>query len=384
MKPIALLISACCVSAAASAADNLPESGYYRCNNYMSSRYVYVIDNHGYIDMGASSADLNAIELWKGLDRAISDPATVLYFDHISDRQYDITCQGTGINQIIDYYVSLRAVSGKTDTYLFYASNSGITKYLCDGERVLSNDFGRLSDNGQGEWRYWKISRISPDSENYFGITPDINCANGENYASFFAAFPFSFASEGMKAVYVSEIDATNGIAIIEEAEGVFPGASPLIISCKSTSPSANKLNIGGSPTANLSNNLLQGVYFQNDRYKHENYVVNDKATMRVPALLADGKLGFTTYDGQYLLRNKAYLPVAAGTPETLQAMTPDEYLAWLKAQASGIATTLTDTAEESTAIYNLTGVKVGDTREGTSSLAPGIYITNHKKIIVR
>lgn len=381
MKPITLLLSICCIASAASAAEKLPENGYYRCINHMSSRYVYVLDNHGTIDMGATSADLNAIELWNGRDRSVSDPATVLYFDHIGDRQYDVTAQGTGINKIIDYYVSLRAVSSLTDTYLLYASNSGLTKYLCDGERVLDNQEGKLSDNGEGKWRYWELKPIAADSENYFGITPDISCAGGELYSSFFAEFPFSFASAGMKALYVTKVDSKHGIAVVEETTGAIPGVSPVIIGCSSTNPSANRLDIGTSATASLQGNMLKGVYFQSGKYKHVNRVANDKATMRVPGLTADGKLGFVTCADEYLPRNKAYLPVPAGTPETLTVMTPAEYEDWVQA---GIDEIGTDSDDAIHAIYNMMGVKVGDTREGTSSLTPGIYISNHRKIIVR
>ncbi len=70
-----------------------------------------------------------------------------------------------------------------------------------------------------------------------------------------------------------------------------------------------------------------------------------------------------------------------AGTPETLTVMSPAEYEDWVQAGIDGIST---DSDDAIHAIYNMMGVKVGDTREGTSSLTPGIYISNHRKIIVR
>lgn len=128
----------------------------------MSGRYVYVIDNHGYLDWGATSADLNAIELWKGHENTISDPASVLYFNHIEDSQYDVTAQGTGIHQIIDYYVKLYEIKSEPDTYMLYASKSGMTKYLCDGERSETQDKGVLGDSGEGKWRYWHLEKSKP------------------------------------------------------------------------------------------------------------------------------------------------------------------------------------------------------------------------------
>lgn len=381
MKLLPIILSFCCVFTAASAAEQLPDEGYYRVKNSMSERYIYVLDNHGYIDWGATSADLRAIELWKGLDKAVSDPATVMYFDHIDGRQYDVTAQGTGIYKIIDYYVSLRAVSSKTDTYYFYATKSGMTKYLADGERVLSNDFGLLTDNGEGEWRHWKVEKISASTDNYFGVSPDLDC-NGTYYSSFFGDFPFSFNSAGMKGVYVSKVDSQYGIAVVEEADGTFAGATPVIIKCASKSASGNRLNIGGTPTVKNESNLLEGVYFQNDLYKHTSLVENDKATMRVPAVLADGNLGFVTSDEKYMPRNKSYLRVPAGTPETVRCMTPAEYDTWLAEHQAGISAIEIDEQEADGAVYNLMGVKVADSRK--ESLRPGIYISSGKKIVVR
>ncbi len=381
MKLLPIILSFCCVSAAASAATQLPDEGYYRVKNNTTERYIYVLDNHGYLDWGASSADLRAIELWRGLDKAISDPATVLYFDHIDGREYDVTAQGTGIHKIIDYYVSLLAVSSKTDTYLFYASKSGMTKYLADGERVLDNDFGLLTDNGEGEWRYWKMEKISASDDNYFGVAADLDC-NGTYYSSFYAGFPFSFHSTGMKGLYVSKVDAEGGIAVVEEADGTFAAATPMIIKCASASVSDNRLDIGGTASVNIATNLLEGVYFQSELYKHTSLVENDKATMRVPAVLADGSLGFVTSEDKYMPRNKSYLRVPEGTPETVRTMTPAEYDAWLAEHQAGISVVAGDCREADGAVYNLMGVKVADSRDQT--LRPGIYISNGRKIVVR
>lgn len=379
MKLLPIILSLCCVSAAASAAD-LPENGYYRAYNHMSSRYVYVLDDKGKIDMGATSAELNAIELWKGYDKTISDPATVLNFKHISDKQYDVTSQGTGIHKIIDYYVSIRAVSSPADTYLLYATNSGMTKYLCDGERVLDHENGMLSDSGEGKWRYWTLERISSDSDRYFGVNPDIDCKDGL-YASFFAEFPFSFASSGMKAVYVTDVDPVYGIAVVSETDGAVPGATPVVIRCGATSPSGNRLDIGTtSGAASFAGNLLKGAYFCNDRYRHVNRVANDKATMRVPGVLPDGSFGFVTSTDEYMPRNKAYLTVPAGTPETLRAMSAEEYSEFIKA---GVTDITVDAANGSTAIYNMMGVKVGESREDASRLPAGLYIIGGRKVYI-
>ena len=56
--------------------------GYYRVSNVKTERYVYVTDNTGSIDIHAATADMGALELWKNHDRALSDPASVIYIEY--------------------------------------------------------------------------------------------------------------------------------------------------------------------------------------------------------------------------------------------------------------------------------------------------------------
>ena len=81
------------LSAATTALAQLSGSGFYRVVNVTDSRYVYVTDNTG--SASATSPDIKAVQLIKGLDDAITNPATVLYFINISGSQYDIQAQGS-------------------------------------------------------------------------------------------------------------------------------------------------------------------------------------------------------------------------------------------------------------------------------------------------
>lgn len=364
---------------AATAVAQVPADGYYRVDNHMSGRYIYVLDDKGTIDLGASSAELRAIELWTGHDRTLSDPATVMHF-HLAQgsNEFDVTAQGTGIHKIIDYYMKVRAVSSLKDTYLLYATNSSFTKYLADAEAGDCEE-GLLSDSGKGTWRYWRVRPIESQGENYFGVAPDI-AASDAHYASFYASFPFSPASQGVSAWYVSKVDSERGIAVISEISGVVPAATPVIMKCSSATASDNRLNIGGEPSAAVTGNFLNGVYFCNHKYRHVNRVANDKETMRVASLLPDGKLGFVTSDVDYMPRNKAYLSVPAGSPASFTVMTEKEYRETYEA---GIDDVIVDTATDS-AVYNLHGVKVADSLGEATGLPAGIYVSNHRKFIVK
>lgn len=311
----------------------LDGDGYYRVQNYKTSRYVYVTDNTGELNYQTTSADMNAIELWKGFTKASSDPATVLYIMAV-DSKYDIQAQGTGIYEIIGTYVNLRAY-GSYGTYLAYGTSDGITKYLSDGEQADADE-GILSDSGSGEYRYWYILPISATGDNYFGVNATEVNLNGYYYQPFYAEFPFSTASSGMEVYYISNVD--NGMAVLSQITGTVPGETPVFIKTANTSPSANLLNIGGSADA-ISGNQLVGVYFDNDSKKHYNRVAYDSSTMRMLGTTSDGSLGYITpTDLDYIPANYSYLSVADGTESELTIVTEDEYNEYLASLPTGIS----------------------------------------------
>lgn len=295
----------------------LTNEGYYRVSNYMTKRYVYVRDNKGWINMSTSQADLGAIELWRGIENAISDPASVIYFKK-AGTQWDIECQGTSVYGMIEHYVNIR--NNADGTCYIYGSASGMTQYLGDA-RQNDTDQGVMSGSASGDYRKWYVTPID-NSDNFFGVAPTIQ-ANGRYYAPFYAGFPFSVISKDVHVYYVSAVD--NGIAIVEEIKGVVPASTPVIIECASNNPMDNRLQIGGAASA-ISGNLLGGVYFYNTTSQHKNLTAYDKATMRIPGVTSDGKIGFVTGNIDNLPANKSFLNVNSASPSELPMMTREEY----------------------------------------------------------
>lgn len=311
---------------AANAWAALDGDGYYRVQNYMSSRYVYVTDNTGSLNYQTSTADMAAIQLWKDFEKASCDPATVLYIMAVGS-QYDIQAQGTGIYEIIGAYVNLRSY-GSYGTYLAYATSDGITKYLSDGEQA-DVDQGGLSSEGSGEWRYWYITPIESDGDNYFGVSATEVEIDGTYYQPFFAEFPFSTASSGMSVYYINKVE--NGMAVLSEITGTVPGATPVFIKTSSASITANLLDIGGTASSTVTDNLLTGVYFNNSSKKHNNQVAYDSSTMRMLGTTSDGSLGYITpTDLDYIPANYSYLSVSSGEESELKVVTEEEYEAYL------------------------------------------------------
>ena len=318
-KFILLLLSVLCISAGANA-QNISD-GYYRVTNAVTDRYIHVLDNKGSLNLQASTADMGAIMLKKGIDRAVSDPASVLYVE-AHGSQYDIRAQNTGINSMIGVYVNIMKSPSVPNAYWAYGKKGSVILYLWDVEANKDIDDSYLDTKGAN--RDWYIKPIDNSTDNYFGVQPT-HQANGKYYASFYAAFPFSLESSGMKAYYISKVDEAQGVAVYKEITGTIPALTPVIIECSSADPSGNKLNIGGSGAA-VTGNLGKGVLFDLHKYHHDNFVSYDKSSMRTIGLASDGSLAMTSADYKDVPKNTFYIQVSASCPAALKLVHESQY----------------------------------------------------------
>lgn len=373
-------------------ADEYPAEGYYRVSNKATSRYVYVCDNVGSINWSTTSAELGALQLWLDADKRYSDPASIIYVKTIdaSEHKYDLQSQSTGVYTIIKHYVSLEATDGG---YWVYAEEDGVARYLSDERSKLDREDGQMGTTGKGDFRIWVPTPIDVNGSEYFGIKPILK-AGEKYYQPFFAAFPFSFASAGMKAYYIKKVDAEFGVAVIEEYTGeVMAGGVPYIIECSSANTTDNRLNILTSGGVAPADNQLKGCYFFNPDHAKAGkkaYTEFDASTMRLLSVNAEGKFEFITNSDRleiyedneelvgkkFLPANQSYLSVAAGAPETMQVMTEEEYNAYV----AGISEVVAD-REASKAVYSLTSTRVGTSLQGLSA---GVYVVDGRKVQVR
>ena len=307
--------------------------GYYRIKNVGSQRYLYVTDDKGSIDAASASADLGAVKLYRDFSKAVSDPSTILYIKQSSDGQYRFEAQGTDSHEIIGYDLLISAQSD--GTYKAYQQQSFLRMYLSDA-RIENTTEGVLSTKDMSSYpNYlkWNITPVSSEGTEYFGFAPDVNYADFY-YGTLYASFPYSFASSGMTAYYVSIVE--NGVAVISPlTDNAVPAGMPVIIRTSSKEPVSNKFNIVANSVKVPNDNKLGGVYFCNTSKAHNNVVAYDANTMRVLGLTSSGKLGFIKATNDmlvvkdnvaYLPANKAYLIVSADTPDQLEVMTKDEY----------------------------------------------------------
>lgn len=333
-----LLATVCTLSANA----QLNGDGYYRAQSSEQGRYIRIIDNRGSVNLQTTDADMEALRTRAGFENVVSDPATIIYIKKMN-KGYDFQSQGTGSYQIISYEVLLDDMGD--NKYWCFASKSGMTKYLADQlidyemlpwlddeEKEEYLNHGRLVTNiapdyEGGKYLDWNILPVKDAEGFYFGLQPNVSASDGY-YQTFYAAFPFTFLSEGMSAWYVSKVNEATGKVIIKEVTGGVPKSTPVIIKCASQSAASNKLNVGASTSGTADGNLLTGVYFCNPDAgpKHTNVVAYDANTMRVLGTAPDGSLAFVNnVDLEYIPANTAYITVSASAPAILKVTDKEE-----------------------------------------------------------
>lgn len=330
---------------AASASAQLIKNGFYRIKNYGSNRYAYVYDSSGSVNLANYSADMGAIYLHNDANRRLSDPASVVYGsshgtyskDGKAYELYDLQSQGTGINQIIKYYITVQT-GVYPGTYWVFQPNYNM--YLWDGVSTTyyPNSYITTTSGTKNQYRCWNIYPVDSSTDEYLGIAPNANMKAGSKYYKpYYLGFAMDFLSSGMKAYYVK--DVKSDAVIIKELIGTIPAATPIIVECSSAEATNNRVNLQYKNIAAITDNKLTGNYFCYENHGPTAYSLYDANTMRVLAV-KNGKLHYvvdTNHEhttlltiekksNYYLNANESYLKVPAGSPAELPVMTEAEY----------------------------------------------------------
>ncbi len=334
------LILAVMAMVALTAQAQLTGDGYYRVQNKHTSRYIIVINDKGSLNLTSQTADLSSLLTIKNFSNVESDPSSIIYIkeDGAGSGNYRLQSQGIDTYTMVGYYLHQIQVG---DAYGVYASAQGLTKYLWeqdiyDKNWQLVEDTGRVITpnpdqqkqlNKEPNRRLWYVKPVNQTDDQYFGVAPQTQVGS-MYYQTFYAAFPFSFASSGRKAYYVEQVDETFGAVVWSEISGTVPASVPVIIGCPSATAKDNKLNVGATSPVSVTGNQLKGVYFS--RYDKgnniDNRVMYDPQTMRVLGKTSDGRLGFVTAQIDCIPHNTAYLTVSPSAPAELVLMTRTEY----------------------------------------------------------
>ena len=358
----------------------LTGTGYYRVQNSKTDRYFLLVDDSAWVVATASTQDINtgALKLVKPFEeRVATNPATICLLTKNTETKYNVSGQGLDLYARVNSYLEFRQRSNGTYTIGGQGSKGGVTltKYLTDTE-LRGNEVPVYTAEGNLDaYAYWWIRPIN--DKYYFGFKPTIKAsldgADSLYYTPFYASFSFNL-NNNIKAYYISEV--RDGYALVRELSSITPGAVPVFVECKSTTPSDNKVTLSLS-TSKVSGNKLKGVYFCNDvpsSTGHRNVTLYRSNTMRVLGRAADGRLAFIKSSSLiYIPANTCYLEVPAGSPDVIYVV---------KEIPDGVETVkASDVKVQQRGVYSLSGQRLGDT---TAGLQKGVYIVNGRKTVVR
>lgn len=326
MKKFILALTLAGISFGAQA--NIDGNGFYRVKNFGSDRWANLIDNHASVDIGASTADLHALQLTNNTEEILSDPGSIVLLTNISGKQYDVAAQGATLGGLIDIALNIgengTAPDGQT-LYRIYGTYKGATKYIGDSNLDPSGELGEASINVPNSFKdfvKWYFIPLEAKTDNYFGPVPTVSSNEGL-YTSMFTSFAYQPYSEGVKAYYIARYGF--GMAEMVEITGAVPPGCPVVLKCAGKSPSDNRMQILQMQDV-LPSNALTGVYFNYESRTIKNQVAYDPETMRVLGTCSDGSLGFVTADIDFIPANTAYLNVPKGSSPELKCVSPEEY----------------------------------------------------------
>lgn len=386
-----LIIALACVSGLTAHAQ-LNGDGFYRIQNVKTGRYMTLCDRHSRGANGhTTTVDAGALQTKKPWSDIESDPGSVFYIQKVNSSEYNILGQGIDMHQLINYYIRIESKNGGASYKLWQTDNS--TKlYLSDeNSENEGKDYSFVKTAG-ADTRDWKIIPLNNNGDNHLGLTPTIKANNGKYYTTYFAGFPYSLQSNGLKAYTISTLNVGKGMVGYKEIDGDIPANTPVLIECNSAEGKDNLIQPLLSTTNKVSgNNVLTGVYFSVSDWisGHYNYVAFNAASQRILSTNAAGELVFNTSDenmvtlenekDNYKLikvipHNTAYIAVSANTPTELKVA--DEITA-------GVSNITID-ANKTGDIYTLTGIKVRKNATSTEGLPQGIYIFNGKKVVIK
>ena len=394
MKKLIFSIALACISGLTAHAQ-FTNNGYYRVKNATTQRYMSLCDNHSRgVHVASTSVDAGALVTKKNFSEVVTDPGTVFYIENVSGTNYNISSQGANVYNMIQYYIRLTKLNDGTYRAWQKDNSSGQIIILSDeNDYFYGKDISYVNSLTKDAQK-WYILPVNTE-ENYLGVNPNIE-ANGKYYATFFAETPFSFASSGMRALYISELKSS-GAAIYKEIKGIVPAKTPVIIECSSKDPAKNKLKIEATSPSNIKDNLLTGVYFGlgMKATSHYNCTAFDAKSMRVLGLSKDGSLELNnedTYMADIMIKigsnyeytypyikaiphNTAYMKVSSSVPAHLKLFAEGD-------PAAGI-NDIEYTDDKPATIYNINGMVVREKATSTEGLPKGIYIFKGKKVVI-
>lgn len=231
---------------------------FYMVQNKATKRYINLIHDQG----NALSQDFHAIRLENDGEQH-TEPGTLIYISS----GYNLSAQGTSVKDITGYSVNIKqnGTGDKNEAVYNAWVTAGFLFFKQDvyfqDEAGKGFDKAGTGDADDCKW-YIKPVDTGGGGDCYFGVTPKAtDYLNGYYYTSLRASFAYKL-SQGVDAFTV-----VGGKLHELPHDNVVPANTPVILRCKSTLASDNRLYpqaIGGKYTAEstVTSSLVSGTKY--------------------------------------------------------------------------------------------------------------------------
>lgn len=146
-------------------------NGYYHIRNMATDRYIYVTDNKDYYDPTYDYEDFQAIQLWSGAERTVSDPASVIYIQEGASGLFDLKAQSTNLYSIFDREC-WRFTAAQTDDGSYEVFSTGAIKATpIDNLATYTGNAPYVYD--QKSLKYYALNNLGEYEE--YGIFTEVN-----------------------------------------------------------------------------------------------------------------------------------------------------------------------------------------------------------------
>ena len=232
-------------------------SGYYRIRNQKTNRYMDIIHNVGeysYSFPVSVNVDFHSLYLLNEGDE-ITEPGSIIYVEKkASGNSYDFIAQGTSLYKMTNKYVTLTLSDSSLNSYL--ANVTVVIKVYFQDDSGF--DYASSGGDPTTTWFAHRIGNNMSD-ETYFGVAPkSSDCITIDGTKYYFTTLRTSFnynLSDNVEAFYVKK---SGNEYSLEQISGTVPANMPVILRCKSTDPSINRLFPTGVPSTNVAVPSLQ------------------------------------------------------------------------------------------------------------------------------
>ena len=322
-----------CLLVAIVASAQFSGSGFYRVHNVGSDSYI-CIRGTKYKKSTNPDAFWSCILMLQDSDQIhLSDPGSIVYIPDMGETS--LCAQGVSTYSLTSLWLTIDTANVREEGKPTYVARTRYNSFPC-----IFRDYGNGLTAGylEAPESHWWIEPVNENSmdTSFLGIKPvndRVADADGYYWGTMCCDFPFALPEDGsVEGAYtIQEIKLGNDglyyaepVLVCGRGE-IVPAATPVLLKCKSSSVSDNKVvptgEIANETYMPIVNDLLMGTYFSNfmnhasltDYGFIDEYIPEQSMEASAEHLAlgvdAEGKLAFMPMpEGTYMAANSAWL----------------------------------------------------------------------------